>query len=72
MQSQELVSKVVPTPSLPTWLKDTFALIAQPEPLCANSNKCCYLKSPTHLHLEKKKGGCSFKQKKKMGFTEIN
>lgn len=71
MQPQEVVSKVVPMPNLSTWLKDAFALTAQPEPLCTNSNKCYYLKSQADLRLAEK-GGCSFKQRKKMGFTEIN
>lgn len=45
MQPQDLVNKVVPMPNSPTWLKDTFALIAQPEPLSTNWNKCYYFKS---------------------------
>lgn len=36
--------KVVPTPNLSTWPKDSFALIAQPEPQRRNSNNCDPLK----------------------------
>lgn len=73
MQPQSF-GKVVPTPNLSTWLKDSFALIAQPEPQRTNSNNCYPLKSHIELCLKKKKRkrGGSSKQRKKMGFKEIN